>query len=99
MYSDIKQGEHELTEQLDHHIKDLVKRCQYQTEAEKWYIGESCFFMQQIILKSKSGSDQKRREGIMYKALLQHAKEHKMTMKYFNWHKSNGGIATATTID
>ena len=35
MYSDIKQGEHESTDQLDQHIKDLVKRCQYQTEAEK----------------------------------------------------------------
>ena len=29
---------------------------------ENWYIGQSCFFMQQNILKSKSGSDWKRRE-------------------------------------
>ena len=37
MYSNIKQGEHEtpLTNQLDQCIKDLVERCQYQTEAEK----------------------------------------------------------------
>ena len=41
----------------------------------------------------------KKREDIMYQALLQHAKEHEMTVKDFNRHKSNGGIATATTID
>ena len=35
MYSDIKQGEHETTDQLDQHIKDLVERCQYSTENEK----------------------------------------------------------------
>ena len=35
----------------------------------------------------------------MYQALLQHAKEHEMTVKDFNWHKSNSGIATATTMD
>ena len=34
-YSDIKQGEHETTDQLDQHIKDLVERCQYGTENEK----------------------------------------------------------------
>ena len=41
----------------------------------------------------------KRREDVTYQALLQHAKEHKMTVKDFNWHKSNGRIATATVID
>ena len=35
MYSNIKQGEHESTDKLDQPIKDLVERCQYQTEAEK----------------------------------------------------------------
>ena len=35
MYSDIKQGEHESTDQLDQCIKDLVERCQYQMEAKK----------------------------------------------------------------
>ena len=35
MYSDIRQGEHETTDQLDQCIKDLVEWCQYQTEAEK----------------------------------------------------------------
>ena len=35
IYSNIRQGEHESTDQLDQYIKDLVERCQYQTEAEK----------------------------------------------------------------
>ena len=35
MYSNTRQGEHESTDQLDQHIKDIVKRCQYQTKAEK----------------------------------------------------------------
>ena len=34
MYSNIKQGEHETTDQLDQNIKDLVERCQYSTENE-----------------------------------------------------------------
>ena len=41
----------------------------------------------------------KKREDIMYQALLQHAKEHEMMVKDFNQHKSNGGIVTATIID
>ena len=35
MYSDIRQGEQETTDQLDQHMKDLVEQCQYQTKAEK----------------------------------------------------------------
>ena len=34
-----------------------------------------------------------------YQALLQYAKEHEMTVKDFNHHKSNGGIAQLTTVD
>ena len=34
-----------------------------------------------------------------YQALLQYAKEHEMTVKDFNRHKSNGGIAQPTTVD
>ena len=41
----------------------------------------------------------KKREDMTYQALLQHTKEHKMTVKDFNQQKSNGGIATATTVD
>ena len=35
MYSDIKQGEHKTTDQLEQHIKDLIERCQYSTKNEK----------------------------------------------------------------
>ena len=33
-----------------------------------------------------------------YQALLQYAKEHEMTVKDFNRHKSNGGITQPTTV-
>ena len=41
----------------------------------------------------------KRREDVTYKALLQHAKEHEMTVKDFNRHESNGGTMIALTVD
>ena len=41
----------------------------------------------------------KKREDVTYEALLQHTKEHEMTVKDFNQHKSNGGTAIATTVD
>ena len=41
----------------------------------------------------------KRREDVTYQALIQYAKEHEMTVKDFNHHKSNGGIAQPTTVD
>ena len=35
MYSDIRQGEHELTDQLDQQIKNFIEIYQYSSEAEK----------------------------------------------------------------
>ena len=35
MYSNIRQGEHESTDQLDQQIKNIVERCQYTTEEDK----------------------------------------------------------------
>ena len=35
MYSDIRQGEQETTDQLDQHIKILVERCGYTPAKEK----------------------------------------------------------------
>ena len=35
MYSDIRQGEQETTDQLDQHIKILVERCRYTSAEEK----------------------------------------------------------------
>ena len=41
----------------------------------------------------------KKREDITYEALLQHAKEHEMTVQDFKQHKSNRGTIIATTVD
>ena len=91
MYSNIRQEEHESTDQLDQHIKDLVKRCQYQTEAEKMmHRTELLFHAMEHFEVKKWVRFKKKREDITYQALLQHAKEHEMTMKDFNQHKSNG---------
>ena len=38
-------------------------------------------------------------ETVTFDKLLQHAKQHEATVKDFHWYKSNGGAATATTID
>ena len=100
MYSDIRQGEHESTDQLDQCIKDLVDRCQYQTEAEKMvHMTELLFHAMKHYKVKKWVRSKKRREDVTYQALLQHAKEHEKTVKDFNWHKSNGGIAAATVVD
>ena len=101
MYSAIKQGEHELAGQLDQYIKDLVERCQYQTKAEKVVCRTELLFhaTKHFEVKKWVRLKKKKREDITYQALLQHAKEHKLMVKDFNQHISNGGIATATTID
>ena len=100
MYSDIRQGEHETTDQLDQCIKDLVEWCQYQTEAEKMvHRTELLFHATKHFEVKKWVRSKKKREDVTYTALLQHAKEHRWWVKDFNWHKSNGGVATATTID
>ena len=100
IYSDIKQGEHKSTHQLDQHIKDLVERCQYKTEDEKMvHRTELLFHTTKHFEVKKWVRSKKKREDITYQALLQHAMEHEMTVKDFNWHKSKSGIATAATID
>ena len=35
MYSDIRQGEHETTGQLDQHTKALVEKCGFESDEEK----------------------------------------------------------------
>ena len=100
MYNNINQGEHETTDQLDQCIKDLVQRCQYSTENEKTLCQTKLLFHVTKHLEVKKWvRSKKKREEVTYKALLQYAKEHEMTVKDFNQHKSNGGVATATTID
>ena len=100
MCSNIKQGDHESTDQLDQCIKDLVERCQYKTEDEKMvHRTELLFHATKHFEVKKRVRSKKKRGDVTYQALLQHAKEHEMTVKDFNQHKSNGGITTATTID
>ena len=100
MYSDIRQWVHETTNQLGQCIKDLVEQCQYQTEDEKMvHRTELLFHATKHFEVKKWVISKERREDIMYQALLQYAKEHKMGVKDFNWHRSNGRIMTATTID
>ena len=85
MYSDIRQGEHETTDQLDQCIKELVERCQYNTENEKLvHRTELLFHAMKHFEVKKWVRSKKKREDITYTALLQHAKEHEMTVKDFN---------------
>ena len=76
-----------------------MERCQYQTEAEKTTHRTELLFHATKHFEVKKWVRSKKREDVMYQALLQHAKEHEVRVKDFNQHKSNGGIVTATTID
>ena len=100
MYRNIRQGEDESTDQLDQCIKNIVERCQYSSEAEKLVRRtELLFHVTKHFEVKKWVRSKTKREDITYESLLQHAKEHEMTVKDFNRHKSNGGIAIATTVD
>ena len=99
MYSDIKQGEHETTDQLDQCIKDLIERYQYSTKNEKTVHQTELFHATKHFEVKKWVRSKKKWEEVTYTALLQYAKELEMMVKDFNWHKFNGGVATAATID
>ena len=99
MYSDIKQGDDESIDKLDQHIKNLVEKCQY-TEAEKLvHRTELLFHAMKHFEVKKWVQSQKWWEDVTYTALLQYMKQHKMTVKDFNHHKSNGGTAQLMMID
>ena len=99
MYSDIKQGDNESIDKLNQCIKNLVKKCQY-TETEKLVCRtELLFHVTKHFEVKKWVRSKKRREDVMYTALLQYAKEHEMTVKDFNHHKSNGGTAQLMMIN
>ena len=90
----------ESTDQLDQCIKNLVKICQYSTEAEKLVCRTELLFHATKHFEVKKWVRlKKRREDVTYKALFQHTKEHEMTVKDFNRHKSNGGTTIALTVD
>ena len=100
MYGDIKQGEHEATYQLDQCIKNLVERCQYDTPQERSVCQTELLFHATKHFKVKKWVRSKKKlADITHKTLLQYAKEHEMMVKDFNQHKSNGGVATAATIN
>ena len=50
MYIDIKQGEHESTDQLDQCFKDLFERCQYKTKDEKMQSFQQVFKKTKVFL-------------------------------------------------
>ena len=101
MYSDIRQGEQETTDQLDQHIKILVKRCSYTSPEEKMQHWLQLLFhaTKHFEVKKWVRSQTALNETVTFDKLLQHAKQHNATVKDFQWHKSNGGVAMATTIN
>ena len=81
-------------------MKDIVKQCQYPSKDDKMvWRTELLFHATKHFEVKKWVRSKKKREDITYVAILQHAKEHEMTVKDFNWHKSNGRAAIATSID
>ena len=85
MYSNIRQGEHESTDQLTQCIKDLVEKCQYQSKAEKMVCRtELLFHAMKHFESQKVGQIEEEERGHHYQALFQHAKEHEMMVKDFN---------------
>ena len=65
MYSDIRQGEHGSTDQAWPTYQGYSQEMPV-PELRKWYVGQSCFFMQWNILKSRSGSDCRRGERMSH---------------------------------
>ena len=101
MYSDIRQGEQETTDQLDQCIKILVKKCGYVSTEEKMRCQLELLFhvMKHFEVKKWVRSQTALKETVTFDKLLQHAKQHEVTVKDFHRHKSNGGVTTSTTIN
>ena len=101
MCSDIRHGEQETTNQLDQCIKILVERCGYTTENKKKQHQLELLFhaTKHFEVKKWVRSQTAQKETVTFDKLLQHAKQHKATIKDFHQHKSNRGVAMATTID
>ena len=101
MDSNIRQGEQETTDQLDQHIKILVKRCGYMSAEEKMQHQLELLFhaTKHFEVKKWVRSQTALNKTVTFDKLLQHAKQHEATIKDFQWHKSNGGVVTSTTIN
>ena len=104
MYSDIRQGEQETTDQLDQCIKILVERCGYTSAEEKTQCQLELLFhaTKHFEVKKWVRSQTALNETVTFDKLLQHAKQHEATIKDFQLptsNKSNGGVAMSTTIN
>ena len=99
IYSDIKQGYNETTNQLDQRIKNLIERCQYSTKEKLVHRTELLFHTTKHFEVKKWAQSKKWWKDVTYQVLLQYAKEHKMTVKDFNRHESNRGITQPMTVD
>ena len=86
MYSDIQQGEQETTDQLDQHIKILVKKCGYASTEEKMRCRLKLLFhaMKHFEVKKWVRSQTALKETVTFDKLLQHAKQHRATVKDFH---------------
>ena len=84
MYSDIRQGEQETTDQLDQCIKILVERCSYTSENEKKQCRLELLFHATKHFKVKKWvrSQTALNETVTFDK-LQHAKQHEATVKDF----------------
>ena len=85
MYSDIRQGEQETTDQLDQCIKILVERCGYTSPEEKTQCQLELLFHATKHFKVKKWvrSQTALNETVTFDKLLQHAKQHEATVKDF----------------
>ena len=85
MYSDIRQGEQETTDQLDQRIKMLVKRCGYTSAEEKTQYQLELLFhaTKHFEVKKWVRLQTALNETVTFNKLLQHAKQHEATIKDF----------------
>ena len=76
IYSDIKQGDSESTDQLDQQIKNLVKIYQYTADEKLVHRTELLFHATKHFEVKNLVRSKKKWEDVTYQALLQYAKEH-----------------------
>ena len=86
MYSDIWQGEQETTDQLDQCIKILVEKCGYTSTKEKTRCRLELLFhvTKHFEVKKWVRLQTALKETVTFNNLLQHAKQHKATVKDFH---------------
>ena len=85
LYSDIRQGEQETTDQLDQCIKMLVERCGYMSAEEKTQCRLELLFhaMKHFEVKKWVRLQTALNKTVTFDKLLQHAKQHEAAVKDF----------------